>query len=186
MSHARQWGRDARPGRCPVTRYAPYMLCMLIMAALAVLLRQPAPIAAEAAMQPVAAAPQNAREAWAVDLLARLGNTQPTPALIGFMVDWSIAEDAGDGALNRNNAYNTTLCLPGRMTGAINGDGACGVQGYATWQDGIEATARTLEQNNFAGIRAALLANDADAAKRELWAAPWAASHYGYGAAWPQ
>lgn len=168
-------------------RYAWYIAALVALGLLVFFAPAPAPIAAEAApMQGVAAAPHNAREAWAVDLLARLGNTQPTPALIGFMVDWSIAEDAGDGALNRNNAYNTTLCLPGRMTGAINGDGACGVQGYATWQDGIEATARTLEQNNFAGIRAALLANDADAAKRELWAAPWAASHYGYGAAWPQ
>jgi hypothetical protein len=168
-------------------RYAWYLAALVALGLLVFFAPAPAPIAAEAApMQGVAAAPQNAREAWAVDLLARLGNMQPTPALISFMIDWSIAEDAGDGALNRNNAYNTTLCLPGRMTGAINGDGACGVQGYATWQDGIEATARTLEQNNFAGIRAALLANDADAAKRELWAAPWAASHYGWGESWPQ
>lgn len=154
-------------------------IALLIVSGAWVVLR-PTPPAA------IVAAPQSTREAWAVDLLRRLGNAQPSPALIAFMVDWSRAEDSSDGALERNNAYNTTLCIPGRMTGAINGDGACGVQGYATWQDGIEATARTLEQSNFAGIRAALLANDAERAKLELWAAPWAASHYGYGAAWPK
>lgn len=141
-----------------------------------------APIVAEAAPSAVA----DVRQAWAIDLLARLGNAQPSAEVIAFMVQWSIAEDAGGDAIARNNLYNTTLCLPGRMTGAINGDGACGVQGYATWQDGIEATALTIEQANFARIRAALLANDADAARLALWESPWAASHYGYGASWPQ
>jgi murein DD-endopeptidase MepM/ murein hydrolase activator NlpD len=103
-----------------------------------------------------------------------------------MVVAWTLAEDSGDGALARNNALNTTLCMPGAMTGAINGDGACGVQGYATWADGIEATARTLEQANFAEVRGALLANDAEGARVALWASPWAASHYGYGAAWPR
>ncbi len=166
-------------------RYAWYIAALVSLALAVVFAPAPAPaITAEAAMQPVAAA--TPREAWAVDLLGRLGNAQPDAATVAFLVAWSIAEDAGDGAIARNNLYNTTLCLPGRMTGAINGDGACGVQGYATWQDGIEATARTLEQANFAAIRAALLANDADAARAALWASPWAASHYGYGAAWPQ
>ncbi len=165
-------------------RYTIHIALMVLMTGAAWWLR-PAP-----AQQPVAAVPElqptDLRTAWGVDLLARLGNTQPTPDLLAFMVAWTYAEDAGTGALTRNNAYNTTLCMPGRMTGAINGDGACGVQGYATWQDGIEATARTLEQDNFAGVRAALLANDAQMARQELWASPWAASHYGYGAAWPE
>lgn len=162
----------------------PLSALALLLCGVAWLTLRPAPpaIVAEAAPQ----ASQGTRAAWAVDLLGRLGNTQPSAELITFMVAWSIAEDSGPGALGRNNAYNTTLCLPGRMTGAINGDGACGVQGYATWQDGIEATARTLEQSNFAGIRAALLANDAERAKLELWASGWAESHYGYGASWPK
>jgi hypothetical protein len=131
-------------------------------------------------------APQSPREQWALDLLARLGNTQPSGELLAMVVEWTLAEDGSDGALARNNALNTTLCLDGAMTGAINGDGACGVQGYATWADGIEATARTLEQSNFADVRGALLTNDAEAARVALWASPWAASHYGYGAAWPR
>jgi len=150
---------------------------------IAVLLLQPRAVAPQAASAPH---PTNAREQWAVDLLARLGNTQPSADTLAMVVEWTIAEDGGDGALARNNALNTTLCLPGRMTGAINGDGACGVQGYATWEDGIEATARTLEQQNFSAIRAALLLNDAEGARAALWASGWAASHYGYGAGWPR
>ena len=60
------------------------------------------------------------------------------------------------------------------------------VSAFLFWQDGIEATARTLEQDNFVAVRAALLANEADVAQHALWASPWAASHYGYGAAWPE
>jgi murein DD-endopeptidase MepM/ murein hydrolase activator NlpD len=126
------------------------------------------------------------REQWALDFLARLGNTQPSREVVTMIVEWTLAEDSGEGAFVRNNPLNTTLCLPGAMTGAINGDGACGVQGYATWEDGIEANARTLEQANFETVRAAILANDADAARQALWASPWAASHYGYGSAWPR
>ena len=147
-------------------------------------LAHPAVIVAQAQVQP--SAPQGTREAWAVDLLARLGNAQPTPATVRMVVDWTIAEDAGPGAFARNNPHNTTLCLPGRMTGAINGDGACGVQGYATRADGLDATVLTLASPLYAEIVAALQANDPERAKQALWASPWAESHYGYGAAWPQ
>ncbi len=167
-------------------RYSWYFAALVSLALVVFFAPAPAPISAEAQPMQGVAAVTGPREAFARDVLLSLGNRQPTAEIVAFMVAWSIAEDAGDGAIARNNLYNTTLCLPGRMTGAINGDGACGVQGYATWQDGIEATARTLEQANFAAIRAALLANDADAARAALWASPWAASHYGYGAAWPQ
>lgn len=170
-------------------RYAIHIALMVLLTGVVWWLGPDAPVPDAPAPQPVAAVavqPQDARAAWGMDVLARLGNAQPTPDLVAFMVAWTYAEDASDGALNRNNAYNTTLCMPGRMTGAINGDGACGVQGYSTWQDGIEATARTLEQDNFAAVRKALLANEADVAQHALWASPWAASHYGYGAAWPE
>jgi hypothetical protein len=124
------------------------------------------------------------REQWAVALLAELGNEQPTPEMVAMVVEWTIAEDGGDGAFARNNPLNTTICGH-NWTGAINSDGACGVGGYATYQDGIEATRDTLLQDNFSAIYAALLANDAEGAKRALWQSDWASSHYGYGVAWP-
>lgn len=128
--------------------------------------------------------PQNARERFAVDLLAALGNTQPTAETIAFVVEWQIAEDGGDGALSRNNPLNTTMCGY-NMTGAINGDGACGVQGYATYQDGLDAAVATLAQENFSAITAALQTNDPARALAELIASPWASSHYDGGAGWP-
>lgn len=128
--------------------------------------------------------PANAREQWATDLLAALGNVQPTPATVAFVVEWTLAEDSGSGALDRNNPLNTTLCGHHQVA-AINGDGACGVAGYATYQDGIGATIDTISQANFRAIAAALAANDADGARLALWVSPWAESHYGYGASWP-
>lgn len=126
------------------------------------------------------------RDTWAVDLLARLGNTQPSAGVVRFLVQWSIAEDAGGSAFARNNPLNTTLCLPGRMTGAINGDGACGVQGYATYEDGLEATTQTLAGGAYTEIVAGLLGNDPQRAYQGLIASPWAESHYGWGESWPR
>jgi murein DD-endopeptidase MepM/ murein hydrolase activator NlpD len=128
--------------------------------------------------------PANAREQFAVDLLAGLGNGKPSLATIAFVVEWTIAEDGGDGALARNNPLNTTICGYNNV-GAINGDGACGVSGYASYQDGLDATVATLAQANFAPLTAALQQNDPQAARAALIASPWAESHYDGGRDWP-
>lgn len=131
-----------------------------------------------------AIAPASEREAAALALLAAIGNAQPSGAILSEVVAWSIAEDGGDGAMRRNNPWNTTMC-GFNMIGSINADGACGVGHYATMEDGIAANAATLAQGNFTEIRDALLANDVEGFRRALWASPWAESHYGYGASWP-
>jgi murein DD-endopeptidase MepM/ murein hydrolase activator NlpD len=125
------------------------------------------------------------REAWSIALLEALRSPQPTPAMVAEVVAWTLAEDSGGGAMDRNNPWNTTMCGFNQVS-AINNDGACGVAGYATFEDGIAATVATLEQDNFAGVRSALLNNDVEGFKSALWSSPWAASHYGYGAHWPQ
>lgn len=127
---------------------------------------------------------QSEREQWALALLAAVGNAQPSQPIVGAVVEWTIAEDGSDGALNRNNPWNTTMC-GFNMIGSINADGACGVGHYATMEDGVAANAATLAQTNFSEIRAALQTNDAEGFKSALWASPWAASRYNYGAAWP-
>jgi len=139
---------------------------------------QPAPVlVAEAAPQPV-----DARERFAVDVLAGLGNTSPTPATVRMIVEWTIAEDDGDGALTRHNPLNTTQSGYNE-THSINDDG---VRGYATYADGVAATLQTLSYGYYVDIVAALRANDPDAARSALWASPWASSHYGWGQAWPK
>lgn len=124
------------------------------------------------------------REQFALDVLSGVGNDRPTPEIVAFLMEWTIAEDGGDNALSRNNPLNTTLCGHNAI-GAINSDGACGVGHYATYEDGVSATVDTLAQGNFSAITAALQGNDADGARAALWASPWAASHYGGGAGWP-
>jgi murein DD-endopeptidase MepM/ murein hydrolase activator NlpD len=147
-----------------------------------------ATITATAAQQartaPIAAQATNDRERFAIDLLGALGNTQPTSDIVSFVVEWTLAEDSGSGAMERFNPLNTTICGH-NWTGAINGDGACGVGGYATYEDGIAATVDTLTQSNFIAIATALQMNDATDARQALFAAPWAESHYGYGVGWP-
>lgn len=125
----------------------------------------------------------NDRESVSIALLHRIGNDAPTIPIIEAVVEWTYAEDHGNDAMARNNPWNTTLCTDA-IVGSINRDGACGVAKYRTMEDGIDANARTLMQQNFAGIRAALLENDPDAFKQELWASGWASSHYGNGSAW--
>ena len=139
----------------------------------------------DGASPPRVSLPSDPREAAAVALLAAVGNPQPSAAMIAEVVTWSVAEDGGDGAMQRNNPWNTTMCGH-NFVGSINGDGACGVGHYATMDDGIAANADTLMQANFAAVRAALLANDAEGFRQALWASPWASSHYGYGASWPR
>ena len=144
----------------------------------------PAQVAILSSGEAFAGVPLTEREGFAVDLLAALGNTQPTVEAIAFIVEWTIAEDGSGGALARHNPLNTTMC-GFNNTGAINGDGACGVSGYATYEDGLAATVATLTQSNFAGITASLQTNDAPGALEALIASDWASSHYSGGASWP-
>lgn len=179
LPHARLRWSHARPGGGEVSG-ALMMIAATVATALVLFLApaQPAPVlVADAAPQPT-----NARERFAVDVLAGLGNTSPTPATVRMIVEWTIAEDAGDGALTRHNPLNTTQSGYNE-THAINDDG---VRGYATYADGLAATLQTLSYGYYTAIVAALRANDPEAAKRALWASPWASSHYGYGAAWPK
>lgn len=161
----------------------PLVFLVFLAGAVVVIKAHRAPLIVEAAA--IEAAPaQTTRERWARDVLSALGNDHPSAATVAFLVTWTIAEDGSDGALSRNNLLNTTQCGH-NQTSAINGDGACGVAGYATYQDGIDATIDTMTQANFSAIAAALQANDPAAARAALFASPWAESHYGYGASWP-
>lgn len=147
---------------------------------LALLLATMAP--APAPIVDVAQPATNDREAFALDLLARLGNAQPSAETVVMVVEWTLAEDAGDGAMRRYNPLNTTQPSVSE-TQVINGDG---VRGYADYEAGMDATIKTLTNGYYDAVVAALQANDPEGAKRSLWDSPWAGSHYGYGASWPR
>lgn len=163
--------------RC--STYASLSLAALIVGAAIGFLVMP--IQAAPAQAQAVLTPRNLREQFAIDLLAALGNTQPTVATVAFVVEWTLAEDGSDGALARNNPLNTTQSS-GAANAVINGDG---VKGYATYQDGLDATVTTLTNGLYNPLVSALQTNDAAGALQALIASPWAASHYGGGVGWP-
>lgn len=152
-----------------MTRYAAYMLSMLVIAALTVYLRAPAPIAAEAQpMQGVAAAPQDAREAWAVDVLARLGNTQPDADMVAFVVAWQ----AGEGTAAAFNPLATTQPAPGDTCFNYL-SGRCGVRNYPDYETGMRATVETITNGYYPNILAGLQTNDPERALNDVELGVW-------------
>lgn len=170
-----------------MTRYAIPLLCA-VAATLAALWATPpaAPIVAEA--QVMVEPPADEREAWARDLLARLGNAQPTAATVAFVVAWTRAEDAClrecgySSAFERNNPLNSTM--PGYN--AIDTIDEDGVKNYPTYEDGMQATLATIRLGYYTEIVAGLQTNDPERAYNGLIASPWAGSRYGGGAAFGQ
>ena len=157
-------------------RYAWYLAALVSLGLVVFFAPATAPIAAEAApMQGVAAAPQNAREAWAIDLLARLGNDAPSADTVAFVVAWTVAEDScmqGCGyssAWERFNPLNTTQTGYGAYA-TINGDG---VKAYPDYESGMVATVQTLSYSYYTELVAGLQTNDPERALRGLYASPW-------------
>ncbi len=112
-----------------------------------------------------AAAAQPTREQVAVALLVRVCNGLPAPegapqtvaALITWFAaeggagpQWGIADNVAD-----YNPLNTTRVWPGSTPTPGN---VPPVQAYRSWQDGINATAATIDQPNMAPIADALRA----------------------------
>ena len=158
----------------------------VLLLSLVALWFRPSPAAIVAQAQP--SAPSGAREAWAIDLLARLGNAQPTPATVAFVVAWTVAEDACmqdcgySSAWERNNWLNSTM--PGYGAYAtIDGDG---VKAYPDYESGMAATIATLTNGLYDNIVAGLQTNDPERAYQALITSPWAGSRYGGGASFEQ
>lgn len=118
------------------------------------------------------APPTGWRAAWALDLLSRLGNRQPTQATVNLVVAWTLAEDGREGpgtAWARNNPLNTTQAGFGEIE-VINDDG---VKGFPDYKSGMAATLQTLSYGYYAEIVAGLQTNDPERALRGLYASPW-------------
>lgn len=115
-----------------------------------------------------ASVPTTDREAWAIDLLDRLGNTQPSGDIVAFVVAWSNAEDGSSDALDRFNPVNTIQDANGAY--AING---VGVKGYPDYDTGMDATIETLVNGRYNTLVAGLQTNDVALALSGLCDSPW-------------
>jgi len=123
------------------------------------------------------------RDAWAVDLLRHLGNTQPSPTTVAMLVEWSLAEDGCmhncgySSAWERNNWLNSTM--PGY--GAYATIDSDGVKAYPDYESGMAATVATLTNGLYDDIVTGLQTNNPDLAYRALIASPWSSNRYGGG-----
>lgn len=121
---------------------------------------------------------QGAAQTWATSLLQAIGAPQ-TPQNVQVVYDWEVSEGAG-GQYNPLNQGP----VPGHpeltTTGSQYGGGAAD---YASWQAGLQGAVDYLNFQNFASIKKALVAGNAEAARAAIIASPWAGSHYGNGSA---
>jgi murein DD-endopeptidase MepM/ murein hydrolase activator NlpD len=113
------------------------------------------------------------RERWAVDLLRAVGNREPTPATIAFVVAWQAEENT----TARFNPLATSQDMPGATL--FNSHG---VKEYSSYEEGIAATVKTLSYSytGYADILAGLQTNNPALALSGLSSSPWAAEA-GYG-----
>ena len=121
---------------------------------------------ASEADRPVALPETDGRTKWAIDLARRLGNNDPSPDLIAWIVAWQRAE-------NTNAAYNP-LATTYRTPGSTCYNPVC-VRNYSDRNEGLDATVATLEFSypGYADIREGIRTNDPDRAMRGLAASPW-------------
>lgn len=97
--------------------------------------------------------------AFAKSILSAIGNNNPKPNLVKFLVGWMTAESGNEDQFVQRgaqfNPLNTTLSLPGSSN--FN---AIGVKNYQSQTDGIWATRTTLMNGHYSSLVKALQAND--------------------------
>lgn len=121
---------------------------------------------------------QGAAQTWATSLLQAIGAPQ-TQQNIQVVYDWEVSEGAG-GKYNPLNQGPVPGHSELTTTGSQYGGGAAD---YASWQAGLQGAVDYLNMQNFASIKKALVAGNAEAARAAIIASPWAGSHYGNGSA---
>ena len=90
---------------------------------------------------------------WASALLGALGDPT-TGANIGSLVNWAAREGGNWHNTAYYNPINTTQVMPG-STAMNKLGGGVGVQAYTSWQQGIQATVKTLQNGLYGDILAA-------------------------------
>lgn len=96
------------------------------------------------------------KQAWAEELLKTLGNPNPDPMTIKFVEAWEILESGPGPVVGADyNPLNTTEPWAGATS--FN---AVGVKNYASYQDGLNATAAVLNNGLYPSLLNALKTGD--------------------------
>lgn len=108
------------------------------------------------------------QEQWARELLSRLG--YPTSkANVTALMAWARAEGGNWNNTAHYNPLNTTQ----RMSGSSSMN-SVGVQSYTSWEQGFDATVKTLRNGYYGGILSALKSgSSAQAVAHAVTSSPW-------------
>jgi murein DD-endopeptidase MepM/ murein hydrolase activator NlpD len=105
---------------------------------------------------------------WAATVLQQLGIPQ-SPGAVQALTGWARAEGGHWNNQARFNPLNTTQPEPGyTKTGAQGNIGS-----YTSWQQGVDATVKTLTNGRYAPILSALKAGDANRVGQAIGQTPW-------------
>lgn len=127
-----------------------------------------APAQAEPAA-PAIAVPQDDASQWAIDLIAALGNHQPTYETAMFVVAWQ----RGENTAAQWNPLATTQPWANESCFNYDQEGRCLVRNYASRDDGLAATVATLTNGRYPHILAGLQGNDPELALDDAELATW-------------
>lgn len=108
---------------------------------------------------------------FAASLLRRLG-IKPNRGNMQAMVGWERAEGGHFHNQARFNPLNTTQPEPGAGNTGSQGN----IKVYRDWQQGLEATAKTLTNGRYQPIIQALKGNDPNAVANAIGRTPWGTS----------
>ena len=97
------------------------------------------------------------RAQWAGDFLRAIGNSNPNPLVVNWVVGWSRFE-TGAGAGAAYNLLNTTQ----RETGSTDFNNV-GVQNFTSYTQGIDANAQVLQNGYYPELYQALATNNINA-----------------------
>jgi len=96
------------------------------------------------------------RAQWARDFLRSIGNANPDPRTLSWVVSWTQYETSCCGGASYNLLNTTEPNTPGVVSN-FNG---VGVKNYANYADGIGANAKVLQNGLYPNLLAALRANN--------------------------
>lgn len=108
---------------------------------------------------------------WAQALLKRLG-IHPSAGAVKAVVGWTQAEGGHWKNDARFNPLNTTQYEPGAGNTGSQGN----IKAYRDWDQGLEATVKTLKNGRYGGILSALQKGDAGEVASAIGASPWGTS----------
>lgn len=110
-------------------------------------------------------------EQWAATVLKRLRIRQ-TPGAVQALVGWARAEGGHWNNQARYNPLNTTQPEPGAGNTGSQGN----IKVYRSWDQGIDATVKTLENGRYQPILQGLASGDPNRVANAIGQTPWGTS----------